>query len=75
MKEAKIIKNILATTFKQEDLFGFLLDKHQLHKVLRVSAFITRFLKNCRNIKERGPLRTSEIQFQEKFYIKREQER
>ena len=46
-KEAKIIKSILATTVKQNDLFDFLLDKYELHKVLRVSAWITRlgFLK------------------------------
>ena len=38
-KEAKIIKNILATTVKQEDLFDFLLDKYELHKGLKVSAW------------------------------------
>ena len=37
-KEAKIMKNILAITVKQNDLFDFLLDKYELHKVLRVSA-------------------------------------
>ena len=38
-KEAKIIKNILATTVKLKDLFDLLLDKYELHKVLRVSAW------------------------------------
>ena len=40
---------------------------------MRVSAWIRRFINNCRKIKKRGPLTTSEIQCQEKFYIKREQ--
>ena len=46
-KEAKIIKSILATTVKQNDLFDFLLDKYELHKVLRVSAWITRFKRKA----------------------------
>ena len=36
--EAKIIKITLVTTVKQKDLFDFLLDKYELHKVLRVSG-------------------------------------
>ena len=31
-KEAKAIKNILATIVKQRDLFDFLLDKYKLQK-------------------------------------------
>ena len=38
-----------------------------------VLAWITRFINNCGKIKKRGPLITSEIQCQEKFYIKLEQ--
>ena len=37
-KEAKTIKNLLATTVKQKYLFDFLLDKYELQKVLRLSA-------------------------------------
>ena len=40
---------------------------------MRVSAWVTRFVSDCRKIKKRGPLTTSEIQYQERFYIKREQ--
>ena len=47
-KEAKIFKNILATTVKQKDLFDFLLGKCELLKVLRISARITKFKNNCR---------------------------
>ena len=72
-KEVKIIKNILATKVKQKDLFDLLLDKYELHKVFRISAWVTRFINNCQKIPNRGPLTTSEIRFQEKFYIKREQ--
>ena len=66
-KEAKIIKNILATTVKRKDLFDFFLDKYELHKVLRISAWITRFINSCRKIKKREPLTTLEIQCQEKI--------
>ena len=72
-KEAKIILKILATTVKLKDLFDLLLDKYELHKLLRVSAWLTRFISNCRKIKKTEPLTTSEIQYQEIFYIKREQ--
>ena len=58
-KEVKIIKNILAATVKRKDLFDFLLDKYEIHKVLRVSAWITRFINNCQKIKKTGPLTTS----------------
>ena len=58
---------------KQKDLFYFLLDKYELHKVLRVSVWITRFINNCRKIKKKGPLTTSEIQCKQKFYIKCDQ--
>ena len=60
-KEAKIVKNIIATTVKQKDLFDFLLDKYELHKILRVSAWITKFINNCRKFRKKEPLTTSEI--------------
>ena len=47
-KEAKAIKNILATIVKQRDLFDFLLDKYKLQKVLRLIAWIIGF-ENLRN--------------------------
>ena len=39
---------------------------------MRASTWITRFVNNFRKIKKRGPQTTSEIQRQDKFYIKRE---
>ena len=53
-------------TVKQKDL---LLDKYDLHNVLRVSAWFTRFVNNCQKIIKRGPQRTSETKCQEEFYI------
>ena len=47
-KEAKAIKNILATIVKQRDLFDFLQDKYKLQKVLRLLAWIIGF-ENLRN--------------------------
>ena len=36
----------------RKKLINFLLDKYELNKVLRVSAWITRFINNCAKIKE-----------------------
>ena len=47
-KEAKIIKNMSATTVIPKERFDFSLDKYELHKVLKVSAWVTRFINNCR---------------------------
>ena len=62
-KEAKIIKGVSATAFKQKYLFDLLLE---IQKVLMVSTWITRFINNCRKIKTRGSLTISEIQCQNK---------
>ena len=45
--EAKV-KQVLAVTFTEEDEFDQLLKKHELHKVLRIGAWIQRFITNCR---------------------------
>ena len=52
--EAKIIKDILAATVKVKDFFDLLLNKYKLHKILRVSTWVTKFINNCRSITERG---------------------
>ena len=72
-KESKLIKEVLATTTEKTDDYHMTLSKHQLHKTLRVTAWISRFINNCRKIKRTGPLKVEEIQKQLKFYIKREQ--
>ena len=40
---------------------------------MRISAWITRFINDCRKTKKGGRLTISEIQCQDKFYTKREQ--
>ena len=52
-----------------------ILHKFDLHKTLRISAWILRFINNCRKNKKSGPLTTAELVNQKKFYIKREQEK
>ena len=54
-----------------------LLEKHELWRVLRVGAWLVRFLRNTRtNRKNRvvGPLTTEEIEKQTTFWIKRAQQ-
>ena len=67
-KEAKTINNLNRKVY----LIDLLLDKYELHNILRVSAWVARFINNCQKTSKIGPLATSEIQCQEKFYIKRE---
>ena len=74
-KEAKPGKQILANTVETTSTFDTLLEKFELHKVLRVTAWVNRFIQNCRHSKESGPLKTSEIEKHRKFYIKSEQKR
>ena len=74
-KEAKPEKQILANTVETTSTFDALLEKFELHKVLRVTARVNRFIQNCRHSKQSAPLKTSEIEKQRKFYIKSEQKR
>ena len=55
--------------------FDLILHKFDLHKALRISAWILRFINNCRKNKKSGPLTTIELLNQKKVYIKREQEK
>ena len=60
--EAKVKREILAT---EEDEFDPLIGKYSLPKVLRVGAWIQRFIDNCRvKPKDRkcGPVETEEVQ-------------
>ena len=55
--------------------FDKLLEKYELHKALRVSVCVNRFIRNCHESKQSGPLTTAEIEEQRKFHIKSEQKR
>ena len=75
--EAKVIKEILATAVQPEqDDLDNLMEKWDLWKTVRITAWIARFGKNCQT-KEKitGPLTTDEINAQLEFWIKRAQDR
>ena len=62
---------------ENNDAFDALLEKYELWRVLRVGAWIWRFLHNIRTVRKQrivGPLTTEEIQKQTTFWIKRSQQ-
>ena len=73
--EAKVVKQVLAISVEDTDKLDEVLEKHDLWKALRISAWVARFAFNCRQHKEklRGPLTTTEIDKQILFWIKRAQ--
>ena len=75
--EAKVIKEILATAVQPEqDDLDNLMEKWDLWKTVRITAWIARFGKNCQTKeKTTGPLTTDEINAQLEFWIKRAQDR
>ena len=69
--EAKVTKEILSLALPKKDAFSELLEKGNLWKTLRVCAWITRFLVNCKKPNSRrtnGPLTTDEIKRQEAWW-------
>ena len=71
---------VLATTSQlvDNDVFDKLIEKYPLRKVLRICAWIWRFIQNCRvqpGSREPGPLKTTEISDQDLWWIKRVQRR
>ena len=65
----------MTTTIEKTDIFHNLLEKHELCKFLRITAWIKRFLNNCQKTKRSGPLKTNETEYQKKFWSKREHHR
>ena len=58
------------------DDFDQLLDAHEVHKVLRICAWIQRFISNCRTRaggRQDGPLNAIEIEQQRLWWTKRAQ--
>jgi hypothetical protein len=73
-KMRKVVIN--AAVERVDDQFDDLLKKHNLWKVLRIGAWINRFLLNCKakpRDRQLGPLRASEIKIVKKLWIKRVQ--
>ena len=76
--EAKRTKEVFAVAVDTRDDFDEVLEKHTFWRVIRISAWIMRFLQNCRSKKSnrvRGPLTTAETVKQVKWWIQRERER
>ena len=46
-REAKLQKKITVNTIEIANAFNKLLDKYELQKELRVSAWVNRIIKNC----------------------------
>ena len=77
-KEVKISKehkSIVITAVEVQDDFDLILNEFDLHKALRISAWILRFINTCRKNKKSGPLTTVELVNQKTFCIKCEQKK
>lgn len=75
--EAKIIREVLtvATTAPVSDCFDDVLEKHDFRRALRVMAWVTRFIENCKKSRTlTGPLTTAEVERVKWKWIKRVQE-
>ena len=48
VKISKVYKSIVFTTVATQDDVDLILHKFDLHKALRISAWILRFINNCR---------------------------
>ena len=76
--EAKLIREVFAAAVETRDEFDEMLEKPTFWRTVRISSWITRFLRNCRCSKLArigGPLTTAETAKQVTWWIKREQER
>ncbi|XP_028393616.1 uncharacterized protein LOC114517961 [Dendronephthya gigantea] len=74
--ELKVTRSIFAMTTHVRDDFDRLLDAYEVHKILRICAWIRRFIRNCRTkagVRQDGPLVASEIEQQRLWWIKRAQ--
>ena len=56
-----------------QDDFDLILHKFDIHKALRILAWILRFINNCRKNKKSDPLSTAGLVNQKKIYVKHEQ--
>ena len=77
--ESKIVREVLAavTVDQKQDEFDQLLEKHDLRKVLRVCAWVERFVRNSRRSTPSiaGPITTAEIEARTTWWIRRVQTR
>ena len=77
VKQTRELFALAVEKTENNDAFDALLEKYELWRVLRVGAWIWRFLHNIRTVRKQrivGPLTTEEIQKQTTFWIKRSQQ-
>ena len=70
--EAKAVREVIYTAKTQREPDGLdqVLEKHDLHRTIRVSAWILRFTNNCKtHEKQRGPLTTQEIEIRKRSSV------
>ena len=76
--ESKVMNRILATAItRDDDRMDKLLEAHNLQKVIRIGAWVKRFVNNSKcpiNKPKTGPLSTAEIQDQYLWWTKRAQQ-
>ena len=75
-EEAKLTKEVFATAVETKDELDEILEKNSFWKTVRVTAWIRRFLSNCKLNKAArlvGPLTTVETDKQVQWWIKRAQ--
>jgi hypothetical protein len=76
--EAKQMKEVFLVTLKANEEFDDVLEKHTFLIAVRITAWVRRFLQNCKLKKServKGPLTTVETKNQVLWWIKRKQER
>lgn len=75
---AKQSREVFSATVKANDVFDDVLEKHPFWTAIRITAWVRRFIRNCRAKKServRGTLMTAETREQVLWWVKREQER
>ena len=75
--ERKVQKELFAVGVQGRNEFDDLLERFGLPEVMRIGAWISRFLRNCRcpSKKLHGHLKAAELPEHEMFWIKRAQKR
>jgi len=74
--EAKAIKQVLAVAVKTEDELDQAMQKWDFWKAIRITAWVTRFIRNCKNqrdTRKSGPLTTEETNKALHNWVKRVQ--
>ena len=72
MRKKPNIKELVTTVIQSNEIseYHYLLSRYELHKTLRISARIYRFINNSRKVKKSGPLTIEEIERRRKYLIK-----